>query len=347
MIDYSNYSEKDFIADEYFRSWVTKPDPELDSFWNSWLERYPEKSASIANAKSFILSIGYKVELPNTVKKESILNKVIAASEKEISKGRREKIQTINFSHLYKNAAVWVLLIVSVATFTYLISDNWQPKTVEVEQDIPYVRFTKAGEKLTLKLSDGSIVKLNSRSRIEVPSNFSRSRNVYLSGEAFFDIVRDTLNPFTVYNKDIEVKVLGTSFNINGKLNEDRTQIAVATGLVEVSSKYDKEAILLKPHEMLAYSKKKKVKTSFDPQKVLAWKDGILFFEGASLVEIAEELEDWYGIEVILQDDPKLKRKFTAKFKDKSLEEVLEGIQYTSDILYKIEEKKVYITSKN
>ena len=202
------------------------------------------------------------------------------------------------------------------------------------------------GQKLKVTLEDGTQVFLNSESSLTYPQNFSTDkREVTLVGEAFFEVARDTSRPFTINAQDIEVSVLGTSFNINAYEGDSAISVAVATGKVKVNQT-SQHTYFLEPGKELLYlpnSDHFEV-NDFDMMERLSWKDGILYFKDASIQEVKKTLERWYGVEITIHGDPQDSWQYSGVFERQSLENVLEGMSYVQRFDYKIEKKQVTIT---
>ncbi|MBT33593.1 MAG: hypothetical protein CMO01_28340 [Thalassobius sp.] len=207
-----------------------------------------------------------------------------------------------------------------------------------IEREIPW------GRKSTIKLSDGTLVKMNSGSTIKFPEKFSGdTREIELIGEAYLEVVKDPSRPFIVKTGSVQTRVLGTSFNVKA-IPGQTIQIALVEGSVQVSDVNTKQEMLLAPGEMITAKTEIFEKSPFDYKELIAWKDGLLVFKNASPEVIISKLEKWYGFKIIVQR--KLSRKaYTSTFSNESLEEVLNIISESKDFQFKIikEEEKVII----
>lgn len=164
---------------------------------------------------------------------------------------------------------------------------------------------TPVGRQFRLTLPDGTRVWLNSASSIRYPAKFSGpERKVTITGEAYFEVTKDQTSPFRVLVNDMEVEVLGTSFNINSYTNESNLRTTLLDGSVRV--KQNTLKALLKPGQQavlqhISSGNSMDVKNEVDVQQVMAWKNGIFNFNGADLFVVMRELERWYGIEVVYE----------------------------------------------
>lgn len=178
-----------------------------------------------------------------------------------------------------------------------------------IEQAVQEIvtKKTLKGQKLNLFLGDGTEITLNAESSIRFPKIFEgETREVFLEGEAFFDVYPDKERPFIITSDKLQTTVLGTSFNVRSYKDENNISVAVLSGKVKVKAIDEKQKViadnLLVPNEMLRFSKKDHglVKKSVDIDKVLAWKNKTILFEKASFKEIIKELSRWYGVEFIV-----------------------------------------------
>jgi ferric-dicitrate binding protein FerR (iron transport regulator) len=247
----------------------------------------------------------------------------------------------------YRYAAIISFFIAATVVVFWLVQQN-QRAAVKYEPALVTKSIPK-GSKLKLYLPDGSIVWLNADSKLVYPESFEQGqRIVQLHGEAFFEVVRDTLRPFIVQTGNLSIRVLGTSFNIRALPQYNDIKVAVATGKVSVgeqSANSETGKVLLEPSQMAVYHKVKK-NLEIQPcniEELTSWKDGVIIFNEASIEQIVEELERWYGVEFILDSDLKTGQSINARFDNQTLEYLLDGLSYMSDIKYRIEDKKVYL----
>ncbi len=217
------------------------------------------------------------------------------------------------------------------------------------EQEIAYVtRETPSGVKTTIKLPDGSTVKLNSNTSLRFPRQFEPDlRKVYLNGEAFFEVVQDKSAPFIIESQNLETQVLGTSFNVRAFENESQVKVAVVSGLVKVQP----EAIpaqYLEPEQMAIYDREKHLldQMEFDYRLEIGWKEGLLYFQDMPIEEVFRTLENWYGVTIEVKNDRLLEGTYSGEYQNESLDNVLAGIGYASGFNFSIEDKVVTLKQK-
>jgi transmembrane sensor len=205
---------------------------------------------------------------------------------------------------------------------------------------------TSRGQKLIITMNDGSRVYLNSSSMLSYPATFpSDEREVYLEGEAFFEVVKNENRPFLIHSGNITTTVLGTSFNVNG-FDANNISVSVATGKVQVNiddasgdtTNPSNSAVLL-PNQQAIYHKQNGLTiASIDIESFIAWKNNTLRFEDMSLQEVAVVLERWYNVTIEFDDLGIKKCRINGQYKDQTLKSVLESIQYMYKINYAFSE---------
>ncbi len=345
---YLNYSTEDFLKDEYFIQWVKSPDYETDLFWKSWIQNHPEKVAVIRRAKEIIENINFNdmsAYEPTASEIDEVFSNILK-KESSIYAGRTSQHQTtfLNLFTIRKVAAVFILVVLGSALYFYLpkIDEN-----IEKQIASQVTKQNPKGQRSIITLTDGTVVHLNANSKLIVQEGFSKSnRRVTLEGEAFFNVVKDPHNPFSITTGDIITTVLGTSFNIHAYPNKADYQVALVTGKLVVGRREpNSDQVELKPNELINYNINTGtiVKESFTNHDFMAWKDGVLQFNEAGIAEIVERLELWYGVDISLEGEVGISRRFTGKFESKSLEYVLEGISYTSAFDFEIRENEIII----
>lgn len=203
-------------------------------------------------------------------------------------------------------------------------------------------RTNPAGQKSTIRLPDGSVVKLNALSSIQFPSDFTDNRTIRLTGEAFFDVVHDSTRPFVVSTGSLHTRVLGTSFNI--KASDEKVEVSVATGKVMVTDSLHQQHLL--PHEKIEYDQSARIWTHAitDLTLELAWKNDALILRNKALADLIPELESWYGVQIRVDENTIKNCRITGEFINVPLETVLKALAYENGIHYQIQNKMVTLT---
>ncbi|MEM9143368.1 MAG: FecR domain-containing protein [Bacteroidota bacterium] len=227
---------------------------------------------------------------------------------------------------LFKVAAS--LAIVIATSFFIYTSVKGPSNPIMVTQRAPM------GKRTTVELADGSQVQLNSGSSITYPERFQdNKRAITLEGEAYFQVRHNADKPFIVTAGEVNVRVLGTTFNIDS-YNSKETHVTLLEGKVAVTTETDDE--ILKPGEQATFETAHKTltKARVNVDGAIAWTKGELYFEQAPLTEVVQELSRWYDTEIILENNALHNCTISVNFKGEQLEDVLEGIRFLMDIRY-------------
>lgn len=338
MKKFSSYTTDDFLADEFFVEWVRHPNPASDRYWSSVIDRYPGTRERILEASHLVKSFSYKEDPQLKEEEYKDLMHSIFNDQSPVHQAKDNKRGSRSY---WKIAAVFCLI---AGMFWFFYSEEAKVQ----EQAVDWVEIsTTYGQKRTLKLSDGTSIKLNAGSRIEFPKQFGdNSRDLILAGEAFFDVAHDENRPFIITSQGLTTKVLGTSFNIKAYQDEEEVTVGVVTGKVYIESGPGFSE-LLQPKEMGYYGADKTIKKrKFDPRKEIAWTEGKLIFEKEKIPGVFKKLEKWYGVSIEINEEVELRGSYSGEYHDKSLKLVLEGIGYTSDFDFIIRDSIVQINPK-
>ncbi len=267
-----------------------------------------------------------------------LLSKINRHVNKEAEKGKKQPWKWIGI-------AAAVLFI--TASFLFLLSGSysgWNDETVAVIQ----TKTTKRGQKSTIHLPDGTIVKLNSESELSF-SDFTGTgaREVSLKGEAFFDVAKDPERPFIVKSGGLQTTVLGTSFNISSYHDSDLQQVTVATGKVKVQQEGKNEFVMLLPREQASFDVRtaQLSKNTVDISRFISWKDGIIYLDKVTLADAAGMLEKWYGVNIEFENDGIRSCILSGTYRNDDLKNILDGIKYIKNIDYKIKRDRTIILS--
>lgn len=210
-----------------------------------------------------------------------------------------------------------------------------------------YKLVTGKGEKTHLQLPDGSKVWLNSCSTIEYAENYGKTnRNIKLEGEAYFEVAKNQKSPFIVNASGVEVKALGTAFDISAYPEDSFLSTTLFNGKVSVKPTLTKQEVLLEPNQMAVYyrSRNRIEIQSYDKKNVAQWRGGNLSFDMMPLNDITKMLERNYDV-VFNYENQKIKGlKFSGSFKDnESLSVILDVIKTNTGIQYDMNEDTIVI----
>lgn len=248
---------------------------------------------------------------------------------------RKATIVLNGWNYFQRIAAILIFpLLLSFAAYYYFSqqkADVIAPAYAEIQCPM--------GVRTKFDLPDGSTGYLNSGSRLKYPVQFNGERKVELVGEAFFDVVHNAEKPFHVTTKNLDIEVLGTSFNVIANEDEPTEEIVLQTGKVDVSSRSGKSIAVLSPNEQLILDLQKRTfeKNKVEASTYTSWKEGKLVFRKENMQQMARRLSRWYNVDIIVDDKGLEDYTFHATFIDEPLDEVLKMLSITTPLKYEEE----------
>lgn len=283
----------------------------------------PEKQKILEEYRKVWESVDKNPEVPvyNLDAEWNLLEGKLAESEAV----RTTSARSVGF-YLYRIAAVLLIGLILSGGF-YLANRGITTELLAMKESTGMI-----------ELPDGTKVTLNSGSKIRYDKRENQNeRRVSLSGEAFFEVVRDTLRPFVIDAGGTRVEVLGTSFNVNAYRNNDKVEITVASGLVAFSSKdAEDELILLKAGNTAVYDRNRselKLQATANPN-AFSWKTREIFFENTPLIEAIRLINKVYSSNLVLVNPDLNECAITVSFKNQSLDAVMNVLQSTLDLSF-------------
>jgi len=188
------------------------------------------------------------------------------------------------------------------------------------------------------------VVYLNSGSSLKFPNSFNgmKTRNVKLAGEGHFEVAKNKDQPFIVDIHKMQIKVLGTTFNVDAYANNTSFTIALVEGSIELQQKTNNgisKLLKMKPNQVAFYNQldnKLIMETEDDLNKYTAWTDGKIILSNDPVNMVIQKLENWYNVDIELADKKLEKYRFTGTFIDEPLEQVLSILNLTSHMQYKV-----------
>ena len=331
----------ELIEDEKFVQWVINPNPETNHYWSKWLSANPDWKSPVEWARQIILSTQYKQYHELTEEDYNLVLANIVRYSGQKPKVSRHKIV------LYWSSGVAAACLLVFLVFFLINEYNRSLAQPDMLTTQTITKVTQPGQKLTIRLPDGTKVILNSESKLIYSVPFISKRKVRLTGEAFFDVVEDPNKPMFVHAGNIITRVVGTSFNVRSYPDESEATVSVVSGKVEVSDSTGHEASLIPNFQgVFNFKKEQLLVTSFSIQKVVGWKDGMMVFDQTPLPVVFKSLERWYGVEFHITDKSLLDGMYTGQYENASLEKVLEGVSYASGFDYQMKNKKVIINKR-
>ncbi|MUH37836.1 DUF4974 domain-containing protein [Zobellia amurskyensis] len=204
------------------------------------------------------------------------------------------------------------------------------------------------GKTFELKLSDGTLVHLNADTSLKYPVSFieGQDRKVFLKGEAYFEVSKDSIHKFTVVAKDMDVQVLGTHFNVSSYTNEE-TYAVLAEGSVAIKDNrlayINEEISVLKPGQKAAIEQDAMVITEVDINDYLDWRNGDLVFNNELFGGIIKKIERRYGVQVENGYEELESVRFRGTFQNETIEDLLDTFKESAEFEYKIINNQIVI----
>jgi len=351
---------EDFVLDRSFRKWVLKPDKESNLYWEQYMKDHPRLAGVIEEARKITLQFP-QVNYPLSEEEISSMWEAISRNMEEAPR-KREKVLPLHHDAIIgryevhrkpSSLAKWMryAAAIAVVAVSAWFAARWESEKPAEAAAEWIVKEVPLGQKMGLFLSDGSEVILNSGSAIKFLKGFGeRERTVYLVGEAFFNVSKDTLRPFRVVAGNVITQALGTSFNVHAYEPEQNVDVALVTGRVIVSSG-DKsiQEVALEPGEKAVYrgGSNDFRKTSFDLSLTIGWKDRLLAFKDAGQQEVFLKLKRWYGVEFRFENESSKEWNYNGEFMNLDLKNVLGSIAFAMDFNFEIKDNVVTVKFNN
>ena len=254
-----------------------------------------------------------------------------------------------------KNRKIYLntwLKVASVIVIGLLIS-NVVIKNFKNPEPVYATSVAPEGSVSQTILPDGTLVYLNAGTKLKFDVNTQgKKREVFINGEAWFDVSKNKNKPFVVHTAYYDVKVLGTQFNVKAYEDDDEVVTTLEEGSVQLNfpeATKTSENLILKPGEQLVFNKTKRkylLKFKIDTKLYTSWKDNKLIFLEMPFGELVQLLERKFGVEIIVDDESILGEHFTGTIKNESILEILNIIQHTHPIKYNLDGQKIIIQKK-
>lgn len=357
-------SIEDLLMDESFINYCKGASQKDIAKWKLLIQQNPDSRKEIEAARKKFYEIFTALATNDRNEQEAALKKKLSLSSSSTpvvnlykEKETEGRIKTKNiFSLLIKLTAAAMIILTASYLAVNLIHTKKQMVTSFISTN---------GERKTFQLPDGSVVKLNSGSKIIINEQYGiTTRDIYLEGEAFFDVKHNNHVPFIVHTETMDVKALGTAFNVKAYPGERITEASLLRGSVEVTLKKEagrkvilhpnekvscfpvdnKEVISPRPSEKTIQSNEIKndhlvqtlSKNSLGDIKEIAWTENKLEFTDETFVQIAQMMERWYGVKIEFKDSSLRQYRFTGIFEKEKIETALSILKESRNFNYKI-----------
>lgn len=269
-------------------------------------------------------------------------------------------------------------IVVGFALFYWISSNNSAEVTITKYNTPKNEVKVGLGSKSKVQLPDGTLVWINSGSKLTYEGSFKgKFREVVLNGEAYFDVVRDPEHPFVVHTSNIDIKVLGTAFNVKAYDIDKTIEATLIHGSIEVMNinQPDAPKVMLKPHEKIIFHKdissiaqKTSIETTIAPENLskassilitplpkniadssiieTSWVYNRIVFDDEKLSDVAIKLERWYDVKISILDDKIKNYKISGSFVDEPIDEAMRDLQLLIPFKYQIKNNMITINKK-
>lgn len=331
----------DFLLSENFNEFVLGNSSKQQKKWDSYLKEFPDTKLAADRARKIILGLDSmedrisQKEIPDT--------KLHSQSEETWGKYKGEKSKTVILrvsKVMWRSITIAAALVFAVLFYSVLNNFIGNIKSTPEYFEV----YVPSAKQSRLTLPDGTKVWVNSETKIKYSNQFnSKDRNIYLSGEAYFEVSKNEDLPFYVISRGVEIKVLGTKFNVKGYADEDKVETVLVEGKVELSRVGDKSgsSIELQPGDKatLNLATSKVAISREDVIDDIAWKDGKMIFRNSPLEEVCKILSRRYNAEIVLSDDAGrlLHHPFTFTIENETLPLVLDYLCKAAPLMFSTE----------
>ncbi|HEY9262629.1 FecR family protein [Chitinophaga sp.] len=348
----------EFIRDDRFVQWVLFPDATNTAWWEQWMAAHPERIPVLEKARSMVLGLGRSAQ-PAAVD-ETLLEEVYAALDHHLLEERpagqpiHSPMRRLLHYKWWGAAAAVIAGVVLVSI--YLKTNNKRlvaEKLTSHMENQQLIRVNTTNVNQVAYLTDGSSVILKAGASIKHDAFLLHSqREVYLKGDAFFDIAKDAARPFLVYTPEVGIRVLGTSFNVSEN-NGDLT-VTVKTGKIAVYNLADKQqhTYIVTPNHQIRFNARTAafIADSLDNRQLAAIQPIAevqpFVFDNTPVTTIFSALEAAYSIKINVNEEVFAKCMITTTITNESFEDKLKIICAAINAGYTIREGQVYITGK-
>lgn len=321
-----NISVESLAADEDFQRFCLMPTDDDRRYWATWLTEHPQ------HHDTYVKAIALVRQLSLQAKPEEVLEE-LEKFRTSVSQTRKPVIQLNRRRYFLQIAAAFLLLIT-----TFGLWKMFGQKDIEL-----LIHKTTFGETKELTLSDGSTVHLNANSQLRFPKAFTNTnqREIWLDGEAFFEVSHQNGKPFLVHTTQGDVQVLGTSFNVSQRQHD--FEVTLVTGKVRLELSNNTK-INLQPGEQANISKQNVDIQTIDTQAVAAWRNNQMNFKNVSIQRIITQIENDFGWSIQVKNKALLKRKINAQIPENNPSLLFEALTAIYDLkIEKITEGKYLI----
>lgn len=257
------------------------------------------------------------------------------------------RIQTDNNStDIFRQRANRYRIWLAAATVALLVAmSGWLYTTLDADPSF-VIKSNNSGIVQNVPLPDGSVIQLNNHSKLIYPERFAgNSREVFLEGEAYFDVAHDKKHPFIVRAGELKIRVLGTKFTVNASSQAPQITATLLEGSIEVAN--EKRQMLMKPNQQLRYdvtSGNMQLTELNNASREVRWTQNVWVLTETPLLDICQRLEQQFNVKIIIMNDELIGKSFTGEFyTNESLESILKTMQISTSFEYEWKGKNIIL----
>lgn len=353
-------NDEALLADESFINFCLGRNDADVLKWNRLLMDNPTQAARIEELQAIVAITSKNIHETEISNQFAALEVTIAQHEVNLV-AEKEAVTRRHRLRWFLAAASFLVFFTTVAI--YYLTHNATDSTIA-----PLLYSTQPAEKKELTLPDGSRVILNADSRVTISADFGKKeRRVQLNGEAFFDVTHDSLKPFIVETPRMDIKVLGTAFNVKAYPADRLAETSLIRGSIQLSLKEEQKTVTLRPNEKYVLSgiqtqpsavvksrnrERLYSETGLLPVKIstvdtsvveVAWTRNTIAFIDEPFGEVVKKLERWYAVQIIIEDETLSPVRYTGSFRNEQLGDVLAALQFSKPFTYSRQDNVIRI----
>ncbi|MCX6218832.1 FecR family protein [Spirosoma sp.] len=356
-MNYYLFNAEDLAADDYFKEWVCSPTPDTDAFWKTFLHEYPERYYQLEEARQLVTGLR---EIQCQPGQDASVERIWQRIDQTLEPAQPILLtRQITWQRAWQMAALLLLILGAGWLGMNQLQNGKTPKPKLAQAGNDWVEtLNEASQSMEIQLADGSLVKLQQGGRLRYRKELAGPlREVYLTGEAFFQVRKNPTKPFVVYANGLVTKVLGTSFRVNAPADASIVTVDVKTGRVSVYANQpsrvqdpESKGMVLTPNQKAVFHR-----DAVTLDKILVDSPSLLIsrrelqqfvFEDAPIARIFGAIERAYGVDIIFDEEVMQHCTLTLSLDDENLFQKLDVICKVLDAQYKLIDAQIVIYSK-
>jgi ferric-dicitrate binding protein FerR (iron transport regulator) len=326
-MDGREWQLEDLLSDDRFREWIRNPQAGSRHFWEEWMGQHPARAELVQEARLILRSLPPQT-YPTDPEVEESWQRFQARRQKAGTPGTAQRLGFLQ-TPLFRVAAVF-LLFALLGAATWLYSGLAGGRV--------FATIATSDQKRTITLPDGSTALLNAHSQLRYRDDWAEEgdREIWLKGEAFFEVAKKPYHPagtekvryarFVVHTSHLDVEVLGTQFNVN--THPENTRVVLREGKVKLDAA-GTSPVVMQPGDWVEYKAQEKAmaKKAVNAELYTAWRQNRLVFNETPLREVAQLLEDNYGLSVEFDNPATAAKKLSGVMPADNLPLLLRAIE--------------------